>query len=152
MATAYTGDKNLVFSGANASPSPATNPTATNKTSTAIDFGSTTVVTFASGAGTSTMKLYKAESASVNVTDGSITATSHELAVTVSATTKSKLLFGTPPSTPVTAGATWTSFTIKITDVYGNQTTDTDNVVIAPSSGSFASGTTTRAAVSGLAT
>jgi len=39
---------------------------------------------------------------------------------------------------------------IEITDQYGNRTSDTDDVTVAPSAGSFASGTTTKAAAAGL--
>ncbi|MFC1480156.1 hypothetical protein ACFL5Y_01765, partial [Candidatus Omnitrophota bacterium] len=74
------------------------------------------------------------------------------LDVTVSATTKSKLLWETQPTSSVTAGTTWTTFRIEITDPYGNRTGDTDDITITPSTGSFTSGTTTKAASSGLAT
>ena len=152
IATGYDGDKTLTFSGANASPNPATNPSCQNKSSTDIDFGSDTVVTFSNGAATSVMKLYKAESASIDVTDGTIeTSNTNDLDVVVSTGTKSKLLWSTQPTSPVIAGATWAAFAIEITDAYGNRTTDTDDVTVTPSSASF-TGTITQAAVSGLAT
>lgn len=61
-----------------------------------------------------------------------------------------KLLWVTQPSSPVTAGATWNAFSIKITDQYENtRTADTTAITVAPSLGTFASGTTTKAAVAG---
>ncbi|MDD4988901.1 MAG: hypothetical protein PHV42_00545 [Candidatus Pacebacteria bacterium] len=148
----YVGDKSMTFSGARTSVNPVVSPTASDKTSTDINFGSPTTVTFVAGVGTSTMKLYKAETAAINVTDGTVTATGHTLSVTVSVGPKSKLLFVTQPLPAVTVGFTWRSFSIQITDFWGNQTTDTDSITISPSSGSFASGTLTKSAIAGLAT
>ncbi|MBI3602551.1 MAG: hypothetical protein HY209_06655, partial [Candidatus Omnitrophica bacterium] len=110
----------------------------------------TTTVTFTSGVATSTAKLYKVETAILSVSDGTINSSGHTLSVVVSVAAKSKLLFATQPASSVTAGATWTTFTIEITDPYGNRTSDTDNVTVAASSGSLG-GTTTKAAVNGLA-
>ncbi|MDP1712988.1 MAG: hypothetical protein Q8K86_11100, partial [Candidatus Nanopelagicaceae bacterium] len=151
----YTTDKTITFSGANLSPNPATSPTASNKLSADVNFGTGTVITFTNGVGTSTLKLYKAEAAEVDITDSTINSTGaadRDLNITVSATTKNKLLWSTQPATPVIAGAVWTSFTIEVTDTYGNRTADIDSVTIAPSAGSFSAGTLTKAAVSGLAT
>src|SRR5260221_3665113 len=68
----YTGAHNLTFSGANSSTNPVTAPTVTNNAATAINFGSTTAVTFTSGVSSSggSMKLYKVESPNIAVTDG----------------------------------------------------------------------------------
>lgn len=75
-ATDFTGDKSLVFFGANAAPNytaPETtaSPTVTDKTSSAIPFGSTTTTTFTSGVSSSTltMVLKKTEGASLKVSD-----------------------------------------------------------------------------------
>src|SRR5205807_2073113 len=59
----YSGDHSLTFSGANASGSPVTQPTVTNKTPSAVNFGTATTITFASGVNSAggTMKLYKVE-------------------------------------------------------------------------------------------
>ena len=48
----------------------------TNNAAAAIDFGSTTAITFTSGVSTSggSMKLYKAEAATIAVTDGTLSA------------------------------------------------------------------------------
>ncbi|MHA8056960.1 hypothetical protein VR611_13535, partial [Aquirufa nivalisilvae] len=63
-ATAYTGAKSITFSGANASSSPATNPTVAS-----TDFGTATSVTFSNGVATVSMSLYKVESALIVATD-----------------------------------------------------------------------------------
>ncbi len=63
--TAYTGAKNLTFSGASASPN-GDPPTVANSSGTAINFGTATAITFTSGVATVTstkngmMKLYRA--------------------------------------------------------------------------------------------
>ncbi|MDB5230349.1 MAG: Mucin-22, partial [Chitinophagaceae bacterium] len=44
--TSYTGDKSLTFSGANSSSSPVTTPKVTDKTGSAIAFGTATTITF----------------------------------------------------------------------------------------------------------
>ena len=60
------------------------------------------------------------------------------------------LLWATQPPATVQAGETWASFGIEIVDLYGNRTSDTDAVAIAPSSGTL-DGTLSRAASGGLA-
>jgi hypothetical protein len=84
--TGYAGDKSMIFSGPSASGG-GNNPTCTNKTSSDVNFGTATTITFASGAGTCTMKLYEIESASVDATDGTIDSTAntaYDLDVTIS--------------------------------------------------------------------
>jgi uncharacterized repeat protein (TIGR02543 family) len=90
-----------------------------------------------------------AGSKTITLTDGTVSIVSS--GVTVRAATKSKLLWVTQPASSVAVGATWDTFTIEITDAYGNRTSDTDNVTIAPSSLTVG-GTTTKGAVNGLAT
>ncbi len=122
--TAYTGAKNLTFSGANSSTNPVTAPTVTNNVAAAVNFGSTTAVTFTSGVSTTggSMKLYKAETANVAVTDGTIAASTgtDRLSVAVSSAAASRLVV--TGSATQTAGAAQ-SLTITATDPYGN--TDT---------------------------
>ena len=79
----YDGDKSLTFGGAANSPN-ATVPTVTSKSGSAVNFGSSTTVTFSHGVSSAggSMVLYKAESASITVTDGSISQLAN-LAVTV---------------------------------------------------------------------
>src|SRR5262249_15104186 len=86
--TTYARSKNLVFSGATASPSGQA-ATVTNQSGTAVNFGTATPLTFASGTKTATLKLYNAGSYSVTMTDG--TFTTAPIAFTVSATTASKI-------------------------------------------------------------
>jgi hypothetical protein len=89
VATAYTGAKNLTFSGASASPN-GTLPTVSNSSGTAVNFGTATPISFTSGvASVSTtkngvMKLNRAESANITVSDGSISSPT-PLVITVSA-------------------------------------------------------------------
>ncbi|MBF0397942.1 MAG: DUF1566 domain-containing protein, partial [Desulfobacterales bacterium] len=149
--TAYTGDKTLTFSGATESANPITAPTCTDKTSEPKSFGTETSLTFANGQATCSMKLYRAETAALNATDGTISTSGDSLVVTVAPSSKSKLLFSNQPPSSSTAGDIWTTFTVEITDDYGNRTQDTDDITISPSSYSF-SGTTTKTAVEGLAT
>lgn len=80
--TGYAGDKLLTFSGASISGA-GNNPTCSDKTSADINFGAAATVTFASGAATCEMKLYKVESAVITVTDGTHNANSNSLAVSV---------------------------------------------------------------------
>jgi hypothetical protein len=94
VATTYTGSKNLTFSGASASAN-GTLPTVANSSGTATNFGTATAITFASGVASvsstknGVMKLYKAESASIAVTDGTVSSPA-PIAVTVTPTTVSK--------------------------------------------------------------
>jgi len=75
-----------------------------------------------------------------------------ENAITVSPNTASKLAYNPAPATSVTAGDTWTTFKVEIRDQYDNLTTSTADVTATPSTGAFASGTTNKAAVAGVAT
>ncbi len=90
VATAYTGSKNLTFSGASASPN-GTQPSVSNSSGTATNFGIATAITFTSGVASvvsttknGVMKLNRAEAANITVSDGSISNPT-PLAVTVSA-------------------------------------------------------------------
>ncbi|OGY29088.1 MAG: hypothetical protein A3J50_02270 [Candidatus Woykebacteria bacterium RIFCSPHIGHO2_02_FULL_43_16b] len=118
--TSYTGDKNLTFSGANNSPD-ANVPTARDKNSADINFGTTTVVTFTNGTSAATaVKLYKVETANISVTDGT-TSSNPALAVTVSVGAASKLAYSTQPSATVVAGVDLaTQPVVQVQDAYGN--------------------------------
>jgi hypothetical protein len=119
--TTYTGDKSLVYSGANSSTNPVTAPTVTNKLAAAIAFGSATVTTFALGVNTvgGSALFYKAETALVAVTDGTIAAStgSDRLTVVVTAATVAK--FKTAGSATQVAGAAQ-AITLTAQDAYGN--------------------------------
>src|SRR3954468_12028724 len=135
-ATGYTGSHSLTFGGAADAPN-GTHPTVTSSSGTATNFGTATAISFTNGVASVTgsnngvMKLYRAETASITATDGTISNGSG-LSVTVSAAAASKLAFTQQPG-----GATGgTAFTIQpkvaVQDAYGNTvTTDTSNVTLA---------------------
>lgn len=64
----YTGDKTLVFAGAAGTTS--SFPTATDKDGNKINFGGNTVLNFVNGVATTTLTLYKDETADIRVSDG----------------------------------------------------------------------------------
>lgn len=135
--TTYTGAKNLTFSGASTSPS-GTAPTVANSSGTATNFGITTAITFTSGVAAvsssknGVMKLYRAETANVSVSDGTISSTPS--AITVSPTTATRwgltninISAGSLGSTCLftcTVTSLGNSGTVKarvaVTDAYGN--------------------------------
>jgi hypothetical protein len=137
-ATAYTGPKNITFSGASASPSGAL-PTVVNSAGTVVNFGSPTALTFTAGVAAVSAskngyaKLNKAGATNVSATDGTLT-TPAPLTLTVSVGAASKLaLFeltasagsiGTPCLFTCTITALGNSGTVKakigITDSVGN--------------------------------
>lgn len=93
-ATSYTGARNLTFTGSSASPN-GTLPTVVNSAGTAINFGSATAINFTAGVASvassknGVMKLNRAGSASIGVSDGSISNPT-PLAVTISPGTASR--------------------------------------------------------------
>ena len=114
--TGYTGAKNLTFSGANSSTNPVTAPTVTNNLAAAVNFGSTTAVTFTSGVSTTggSMKLYKVEAAVVAVTDGTLSAAgSDRLNVTVNPGAATRLV--------ITGSATQTAGDRAVADDQGDR-------------------------------
>ncbi len=121
--TTYTGAKNLTFSGANSSTNPVTAPTVTNNAAAATSFGSTTAVTFTSGVSSNggSMKLYKVETATIAVTDSTLSAAGADR-LSVAVTANSATRFVVTGSATQTAGASQT-VTVNATDAYGN--TDT---------------------------
>jgi hypothetical protein len=124
LATTYAGSKNLTFSGATAIGT--FKPTITNSSGTATAFGTATAITFSAGVATvstgknGAMTLYKAESPSISVTDGTVT-TATPLAVTVAPATAAKFALGATTTTP-TAGAA-DNLTVTAQDSYGNTAT-----------------------------
>jgi hypothetical protein len=86
--TAYTGDKTLTFGGASNSPN-GTVPTVADKSGTAVNFGTAETITFSNGVATATgsrngvMTLYKAGSANITVSDGTINNSASPLAMFV---------------------------------------------------------------------
>src|SRR6185437_8249539 len=137
--TSYTGSHSLTFSGANSSTNPVTAPTVTNNAAAPINFGSPTAITFANGVAAvgGSMKLFKAESAIVAVTDGTISAAGADrLGVVVSAAVASKLDVTSVPGGNVTAGTSF-SVTFFSEDAWGNAA----NVVVGTSVTMSPSGT-----------
>ncbi|MGB6031266.1 MAG: hypothetical protein WBH55_00415, partial [Bacteroidota bacterium] len=116
--------------GANPPPEPAFNPTVENKNNVAVNFGQSTVITFANGVATvssgqnGVMTLYNAEAVLVSVSDGMIGAFgSDRLAVTVSPAPLAR--FDVALSTPQTSGAPFVGVnTITAEDIYGNAVAD----------------------------
>ncbi len=123
-ATTYTGSHSLTFGGANTIGSFA--PTVTSSAGTATNFGTATAISFTSGvasvsgANNGVMTLYKAETAKVTVSDGSIS-NGTGLSVTVSPGPAASLSLAAATTTP-TAGAA-DNLTITAKDAYGNTAT-----------------------------
>ena len=123
-ASGYTGDKSLTFGGA--SSIGANNPTVSNKTGVATNFGTATTITFTngvasvSGANNGVMKLFKVETVSITVTDGTIN-NGAGLSVTVSAANAANLTLAAATTTP-TAGV-GNNLTITAKDAFGNVAT-----------------------------
>lgn len=137
-ATAYTGSKNIVFSGAAASPA-GTLPTVVNSAGTAVNFGSATALSFTNGVATPAsskngfMKLGLPGATSVSATDGTLTtATPLALTVSVGAATRLALselavsagVIGSPCYFTCAVSALGNAGTVKakvtITDSMGN--------------------------------
>ena len=119
--TSYAGNKNITFSGANSSPNPVTAPTFRDRNAVDQNFGSATSLTFTSGVASGLMKLYKAESAVIVASDGTISSTGADrLSVTVNPAAAATLQV--TAGTPQTAG---TSFSAVVTakDAFGNTAT-----------------------------
>ena len=103
-----------------------TAPTVTDKTGAAIAFGTPTTITFTNGIATvagaanGRLTLYKAETAVVSVTDGTILTTgSDRLSPTVSAAALNK--FAVALASPQTSGTAFTGTnTLTAQDAFGN--------------------------------
>ncbi|HVQ60221.1 MAG TPA: hypothetical protein VMS60_15070 [Solirubrobacterales bacterium] len=136
-ATAYTGSKNITFSGAVASPSGAL-PTVVNSANSAINFGSATALTFTAGVAIPAssrngfVKLTKAVATSVSATDGTLS-TPTPLALTVSPGAAARVALLEPV---VSAGSIGSPclFTCTITAL-GNSGTVKAKTAIADASG-----------------
>src|SRR5206468_8330560 len=131
-ATRFTGDQSLTCSGATTAAS-GTVPTATDKTTAAINFGTATTVTFTAGVATTSVKLYKAETATLSATGAISSAGANQLSVVVSAAALNDFAFVL--ATPQTNGATFTGTnTLTARDLYQNTVTTfnaaTDNVTV----------------------
>ena len=157
--TSYTGGKSLTFSGAGTIG--ANSPTVTDSGGVARSFGTSETINFTngvatvSGASNGVMKLYKAETANIVVSDGSIN-NGTGLAVTVSAASAAQLAFTQQPANSTGGIAFPTQPKVAVQDQYGNTvTTDTSSVTLAigtnPGSGTLSCTTNPLAASSGVA-
>jgi hypothetical protein len=140
-ATAYAGSHNLTFSGASTSPN-GTAPTVASSGGTAIPFGSTTAIEFTAGVAkvasskNGIMKLNKAETASVSVSDGTIS-TPAGLAIAVSPAAAAKFALTHVTASAGSIGASCL-FTCTVTSL-GNSGTIKANVAVTDSLGNTVS-------------
>ncbi|HEY0391619.1 MAG TPA: fibronectin type III domain-containing protein [Solirubrobacterales bacterium] len=124
FATGYTGSHSLTFSGATVIGT--NKPTVSNSSGTAIAFGTATAITFTAGVATTSsssngaMTLYKAESPSIAVSDGTI-ASAAPAAVTVAPAAASKFALTAASTTPTAGEAD--NLTATAQDTYGNTAT-----------------------------
>ncbi|MBI2830659.1 MAG: hypothetical protein HYX79_00180 [Chloroflexi bacterium] len=124
VATAYTGDKSLTFSGPTASAGGNT-PTVTDKTGAPVNVGSGTTITFTAGVSTAGASLvaYKAEVTTVDVAGGGLDSTGNaawDLDLTVNPAAANNLrVTGTATMTVGTAN----QLTITAYDAFGNVAT-----------------------------
>ena len=122
--TTYKESHNLTFEGAQVIGT--NKPTVANSSGTATAFGTATALTFTNGVATvsstknGVMKLYKAEAATISVTDGTIES-EVDPTVTVAPLAMSKLVLSAATVTPV-AGAE-DALTTTAQDTYGNVAT-----------------------------
>ncbi|MCK9555386.1 Ig-like domain-containing protein [bacterium] len=140
----YEGVKSIVFSGANESVTEI-KPSCTNYSGVTIDFGDTTLISFNSGESASaiTMKLYKAEAVAIKAGNsaGTITTSdSDDLEIVVTGGVPGQLLWGTQPESTVVANSPWKTFTVNVTDAYGNTTPSSINVTATPTGGAWTPG------------
>jgi hypothetical protein len=157
--TAYSGNKSLTFTGAGTVGS--NNPTVTDSGGIARNFGTTETISFSagvanvSGGGNGVMRLYKVETASVVVSDGTISNGSG-LSITVNPAGAAKLAFTQQPSNSTGGVAFPTQPRVGIQDQFGNTvTTDTSSVTLAigtnPGGGALTCTANPQAASSGVA-
>jgi uncharacterized membrane protein len=151
-ATGYTGAKNLTFAGA--STIGTNKPTVSNSSGAATAFGTATSITFASGiakvsgANNGVMTLYKAETANVTVTDGSIS-NGAGLSVTVKAAAAAAMAFvncsipegnATCSGQPISIGNNNNmTFNMQTQDAFGNPSSPTSalSITFTNSDGTF---------------
>ena len=124
--TTYTGAKQLTFTGADSSLDPATSPTVTNSSGTAVGFGALTPITFTngvaqvSGSSNGVLRLYRAQTAVISVSDGTIGSTGNDrLSATVSAAALSKFVWAL--TSPQISGTPFTGINrLTAADSWGN--------------------------------
>jgi hypothetical protein len=125
LATSYAGSKSLTFSGATTIGT--NKPTVANSSGTATAFGTATTITFTAGVATvassknGVMNLYKAETASISVAEGTTVTTATPLEVTVAPAAAAKFVLTATSTTPAAGEAD--SLTTTAQDSYGNTAT-----------------------------
>jgi hypothetical protein len=134
----YTGDKTLTFGGASTFGS--NHPTVTDKSGTPVALGTPETITFTNGVASTAgsangaMTLYKAETAGITVTDGTV-GNGTGLSVTVSPASAAKLVFTTAGlSGSAASAASLGPATVKEQDQYGNPTTTAETVSLSSNS------------------
>ncbi|KKL26877.1 hypothetical protein LCGC14_2390850, partial [marine sediment metagenome] len=158
VATAYTGVKSLTFSG------PGTAPDSTGPRVETTAIGTAFNVTFTAGvsvADAATLTAYKAESISVDVTEGSINSTgdaSYDLDLTVSEGSANNLAYNQHPTNTVADLPLTPAITVQVRDQWNNVRISDSNTSVGiaintnpPGDGTL-SGTTPQTASSGIAT
>jgi adhesin/invasin len=119
--TSYAGAKNLAFSGATAAPN------TTAPTVDGVNFGTATSITFTNGVATGAMRLYKAETATISLTDGTFTSGVGVLTATVAAGAASATTTTLAIGTNAPARQATSIVTVTVNDVYGNLRTSAAN-------------------------
>jgi trimeric autotransporter adhesin len=124
----YSGDQTLTFSGLGTAPN-GTAPTVTSKTGSAINEGTPTTITFASGVSSSggTLVAYRVEGpVTLAATDGTLSTSmtgGTGASLTVSSATANHLAFSTQPAGASYKSVFGTQPVVKSQDVYGNNST-----------------------------
>ena len=136
-------------------------PTVTDASGTPTAFGTPTTIAFTNGVATAVdgknglLTLYRAEAATIDATDGTISAASNPLAVQVNASAADRLAFTTSPNNGVPHKAFTAQPVVAVQDAFGNTVTTAATPVALsiganPGSGTL-SGTTTVTSVNGVA-
>jgi hypothetical protein len=159
--TPYTGAKTLTFTGA--ATIGANVPTVEDKDGAAVNFGTNTVITFTNGAATigdaagGQVVLYKAEASITIVADAAglahVVASSGMPAFNVGSAAADHLVFTTQPAGSVSGFALTTQPVVEARDHSGNKDIGyVTNVIASENEAGTLTGTTTQAAVAGVAT
>ncbi len=156
--TTFSGDKTLTFSGLSTSPSGAV-PTVTNKSGTAVNEGTSELITFTNGVRSAggILVAKTAETATLNVSDSATLSSTSTggtgVSLTVSAATATKLAFGQQPTTTTAGVAISPAVTVIVQDQFSNTITGSSaSVTIGSANTAFTASTLTVAASSGVAT
>ncbi len=133
-ASAYSGSKSLIFAldtGTGTAPN-GTNPTILDINNTPQAIGASTAITFVNGVATASLRLVRAESVVLSVSDGVASATGTDrLSVAVSAGAANNLAFGQQPGSPATAGLNFAPQpSVRLRDQFNNNTTGNNTVVL----------------------